>query len=210
VTARERGGRRVSTPIAVPPLTLDNLGFLLAKSSQRWNELLYDRFVAAGFPEVRPAYGSLLIPLYEEDGLRQGELARRARLSKQTMTTMARTLERDGLVERRVDQSDARATQIFLTERARELRPVAEQVLKEVEALVGAALAARARETLKTSLRQIAGLDRPIGGSEGGPSHRAGLSGETTAVTRERRTPRRESSKNGSIPTARATRSKSS
>ena len=147
------------------PLTLDNLGFLLAKASQRWNEILYERFAAAGFHEVRPAYGSLLIPLYEEDGLRQGELARRARLSKQTMTTMARALERDGLVERRVDQSDARATQIFLTERARELRPVAEQVLKEVEALVGAALPARARETLKTSLRQIARLDRPIPGA---------------------------------------------
>ena len=165
MTARESGGQRVSTPIAVSPLTLDNLGFLLAKSSQRWNELLYDRFVAAGFPEVRPAYGSLLIPLYEEDGLRQGELARRARLSKQTMTTMARALERDGLVERRVDQSDARATQIFLTERARELRPVAEQVLKEVEALVGAALPARSKETLKTALRQIAGLDRPTPGA---------------------------------------------
>ena len=82
----------------VSQLTLDNLGFLLAKASQRWNELLHARFVAAGFPEVRPAYGSLLIPLYEEDGLRQGELARRARLSKQTMTTMARALERDGLV----------------------------------------------------------------------------------------------------------------
>ena len=60
------------------PLTRDDLGFLLAKASQRWNELLNERFAAAGFPEVRPAYGSLLIPLYEEDGLRQGELARRA------------------------------------------------------------------------------------------------------------------------------------
>ena len=165
MTARQSHGARTPAPVAASPLTLDNLGFLLAKSSQRWNELLYDRFVAAGFPEVRPAYGSLLIPLYEEDGLRQGELARRARLSKQTMTTMTRALERDGLVERRVDQSDARATQIFLTERARELRPVAEQVLKEVEAMVGAALPARARETLKTSLRQIAGLDRPTPGA---------------------------------------------
>jgi len=162
VTARESRGARGRTSTAASPLTLDNLGFLLAKTSQRWNELLYERFVAAGFPEVRPAYGSLLIPLYEEDGLRQGELARRARLSKQTLTTMARALERDGLVERRVDQSDARATQIFLTERARELRPVAEQVLNDVEALVAAALPAHAKETLKTSLRQIANLDRAI------------------------------------------------
>jgi DNA-binding MarR family transcriptional regulator len=51
--------------------------------------------------------------VYEEDGLRQGELARRAHLSGQTLTTMTRVLERDGLVERRIDESDARATQIF-------------------------------------------------------------------------------------------------
>ena len=161
MTARASRGARARTSVATSPLTLDNLGFLLAKSSQRWNELLYARFVAAGFPEVRPAYGSLLIPLYEEDGLRQGELARRARLSKQTLTTMARALERDGLVERRVDESDARATQIFLTKRARKLRPVAEQVLNELETLVTEALPAHARETLKTSLQQIASLDRP-------------------------------------------------
>jgi DNA-binding MarR family transcriptional regulator len=151
----------VRDPVAASSLTLDNLGFLLAKASQRWNELLYHRLAAAGFPEVRPAYGSLLIPLYEEDGLRQGELARRARLSKQAMTTMARALERDGLVERRVDSDDRRATRLFLTERARQLRPVAEQVLGELEALVGAALPGRSAGALKDSLRGLSSLDRP-------------------------------------------------
>jgi DNA-binding MarR family transcriptional regulator len=142
-------------------LTLDNLGFLLAKASQRWNELLHERFVAAGFPEVRPAYGSLLIPLFEEDGLRQGEVARRARLSKQTMTTMARALERDRLIERRPDPTDARATLLLLTERAKELRPVAEEVVAELDARVGALLPARAHGPLKAALRSIADLDRP-------------------------------------------------
>ena len=52
--------------------TRENLGFLLAKASQRWNELLHERFVAAGYPEVRPSYGSILLPLFEEDGLRMG------------------------------------------------------------------------------------------------------------------------------------------
>ena len=66
----------------MPQATTHNVGFLLAKASQRWNELLYERFVREGFPEVRPAYGSLLLPLFEEDGLRMGELGRRARLSK--------------------------------------------------------------------------------------------------------------------------------
>ena len=131
---------RQGTEAAAGALTRENVGFLLAKASQRWNELLHERFTAAGFPEVRPAYGSLLIPLYEEDGLRQGELARRARLSKQTMTTMARNLERAGLVERRPDPEDARATRLYLTNRARDFRPVAEDVLSDLQSLAAAAL----------------------------------------------------------------------
>lgn len=138
-------------------LTRENLGFLLAKAGQRWNELLYERFAAAGFPEVRPAYGSLLIPLYEEDGLRQGELARRAGLSKQTMTTMARALERAGLVESRADAEDARATRLYLTGRARDFRPVAEQTLAELEGLAARSLPLRTR-TLNAALQKLVDL----------------------------------------------------
>ncbi len=138
--------------------TRENLGFLLAKASQRWNELLYEQFVAAGFPEVRPSYGSILLPLFEEDGLRMGELAARARLSKQTMTTMVRLLERDGLVERRADPSDGRASLVFLTERARCFRPVAEATLAELDRLVVATLSARGRDEVQAALGVLAEL----------------------------------------------------
>jgi DNA-binding MarR family transcriptional regulator len=140
------------------PLTRENLGFLLAKASQRWNELLYERFVAAGYPDVRPSYGSILLPLFETDGLRMGELADRARLSKQTMTTMVRLLERDGLVERRADPSDGRAFLVFLTERARSFRPVAEATLTELDRLVVGTLSARGRDEVHGALRVLAEL----------------------------------------------------
>jgi DNA-binding MarR family transcriptional regulator len=68
---------------------------------------------------VRPAYGSILLPLFEADGPRMGQLAERARLSKQTMTTMVRLLERDGLVVRERDAADGRAFRISLTWSAR-------------------------------------------------------------------------------------------
>src|SRR5919201_2593191 len=135
-----------------PPLTRSNLGFLLAKASQRWNELLYERFAAAGFAEVRPSYGSILIPLFEEDGLRIGEVARRARLSKQTLTTMVRLLERDGLVERRADPADGRASLLFLTPRARSFRPIAEQVLSELDKNVARLLTRRRTNELEQAL----------------------------------------------------------
>ena len=132
--------------------TRTNLGFLLAKASQRWNELLHEQFVTRGFGEVRPAYGSLLVPLFEEDGLRMGELARRARLSKQTMTTMVRLLERDGLVTREPDPADGRAALVRLTRRARAFRPVAEEVLGNLEARVADRLTQKEATALKSAL----------------------------------------------------------
>ena len=137
----------------------ENLGFLLAKATQRWNELLQARFTAAGFAEVRPSYGSILVPLFEEDSLRMSELARRARLSKQTMTTMVRLLERDGLVVRRSDPSDGRAALVSLTARGRRLEPVAASILAELEGLARKRLSAGAVGELKDGLRELMALD---------------------------------------------------
>jgi MarR family transcriptional regulator, organic hydroperoxide resistance regulator len=147
--ARRSEAQRVNT---------DNLGFLLANASQRWNELLYERFVGRGFGEVRPAYGSILVPLFEEDGLRMGELAARARLSKQTMTTMVRLLERAGLVVRERDSTDGRAFRIHLTDRARQFQPEAEEVLAELDALVGEALGPDETTALEGALKGVIAL----------------------------------------------------
>jgi DNA-binding MarR family transcriptional regulator len=131
----------------------EDLGFLLAKATQRWNELLQERFRAAGWGEIRPSYGSILVPLFEQDGLRMGELARRSRLSKQTMTTMVRLLERDGLVRREPDPDDGRAFRIVLTDRAQRFRPVATRTLAELAALAHDRLGRKRLEALKHDLK---------------------------------------------------------
>jgi DNA-binding MarR family transcriptional regulator len=138
--------------------TTDNVGFLLAKASQRWNELLHRAFADRGYAEVRPAYGSILLPLWEEDGLRMGELARRARVSKQTLTTLVRLMERNGLVERASDPDDARATRVRLTDRAAGLRPVADDVVGELVAQLDAALSAQGARELERGLRAVLAL----------------------------------------------------
>jgi DNA-binding MarR family transcriptional regulator len=135
-----------------------SLGFLLAKASQHWNELLAERFAQRGFAEVRPSYGSVLLPLFEQDGLRMGQIAERARLSKQTMTTLVRLCERDGLVARERDPFDARAFRIHLTARAKDFGPVAGEVLRELDAKVLAALGERQRDALARALKGVMDL----------------------------------------------------
>src|SRR6187402_1136789 len=132
-----------------------NLGFLLAKASQRWNERLGEAFRQHDFAEVRPSYGSVLLPLFEQDGLRIGAIARRARLSKQTMTTLVRLCERDGLVTRARDTGDGRAFRIELTPRGRAFQAVAATVLEELDQHVLTELGTDQHDALITALQGV-------------------------------------------------------
>lgn len=95
--------------------------------------MLHERFSEHGFGHVRPSFGSILIPLFEQDGLRLGELAQRGGVSKQTMTTLVREVEEAGLVRRKPDPDDARASRVWLTDAARRFEPFAERVLAELD-----------------------------------------------------------------------------
>jgi DNA-binding MarR family transcriptional regulator len=170
-------------PTTSAPLGRGDLGFLLAKATQRWNELLATRFAAAGFADVRPSYGSVLLPLYEQDGLRMGELARRARLSKQTMTTLIPRLERDRLVERRPDPSDARAQLVFLTSRSREFAPVAAETLRRLDGLARRRLGAERLAAAADALRELMELEET-------PARRRGATGSRLRSSDARPGPR--------------------
>jgi DNA-binding MarR family transcriptional regulator len=138
--------------------TSDNVGFLLARASQRFNELLVERFAARGFEEVRGSYGSVLVPLFERDGMRLSQLAAASRLSKQAMTGLVQRCEADGLVERERDPADGRAFAIRLTARGRACRAAAEEVLGELDVALVEALGTRNRDALVRALKGVMDL----------------------------------------------------
>src|SRR5262249_14156358 len=115
-------------------------------------------FAERGFGEVRASYGSVLLPLWAEDGLRMGTLADRARLSKQTMTTMVRLDERDGLVVREPDADARRATRVGLHKRAISLTPIAGAVVDDLQLSVVAAVGLRRTRALEQMLGVIVNL----------------------------------------------------
>ena len=145
----------MSTKLAEPAVSLENLGFLLAKASQRFNERLVERLAEHGFPEVRASYGSVLMPLFEQDELRVGEIGARARLSKQAMTRLVAQCEAAGLVRRRRDAADGRAFQVELTARGQELRSAAQHVLSQLDGEILARVGQRDTDALRTALKGV-------------------------------------------------------
>ena len=135
--------------------TTTNIGFLLAKASQRFNDLLVERFAERGFPDVRASYGSVLVPLFERDGQRLGELAAVSRLSKQAMTGLVRLCEEDGLVLRERDLDDGRAFRVSLSARGRRFQTVADEVLRELDEELVRSLGARKHDALVAALRGV-------------------------------------------------------
>ena len=138
--------------------TTTNIGFLFAKASQRFNELLVERFSERGFPEVRASYGSVLVPLFERDGLRLGELAAVSRLSKQAMTGLVKLCEQDGLVVRERDADDGRAFRVSLSARGRRFQAVADEVLHELDEQLVRSLGTRKYDALVGALKGVIDL----------------------------------------------------
>ncbi|WP_028747121.1 MarR family transcriptional regulator [Rhizobium mesoamericanum] len=85
---------------------------------------------------------SLLMTLQVPDGMSVGELARSLVVDRTTITANVKPLERASLLTVRVDDEDARAKRIELTEKGRELLkrafPIWQKVNAEVQNIVGA------------------------------------------------------------------------
>lgn len=79
-----------------------------------------------------PAMG-VLLRLVEEDGLTQAALSRRQRVEAPSMCRMVDRLEREGLVERRSDRLDRRATRVHLSPEGRTLAGRGAAVVDDIE-----------------------------------------------------------------------------
>ena len=104
---------------------------------------------------MRAGYGSVLVPLFERDRLRVGELTAASRLSKQAMTGLLGRCETAGLVERERSPLDRRAFDVRLTARGRELRATAAEVQAELDAELVASLGTANRDALVRALKGV-------------------------------------------------------
>lgn len=102
---------------------------------------------------VSVAQWSMLLLLWEEDGLTQRELGRRQRIEEPTAARTLHRMERDGLVRRLSDGGDRRRRRVVLTERGRLLRDELVPAVLEVNAVATHGLSADDKQRLVSLLR---------------------------------------------------------
>ncbi len=104
---------------------------------------------------LHPGQEMVLVELWQDDGLRGGELATRLAVEPPTITKMLRRLETCGLVERRPDPEDARSFRVHLTNEGRELEKPVHRIWEAAETKVLAGLSSDERDTLRELLLKV-------------------------------------------------------
>jgi MarR family transcriptional regulator, organic hydroperoxide resistance regulator len=97
----------------------------------------------------------VLVELWQEDGLRGGELADRLGVEPPTVTKMLRRLEACGLVERRSDQTDARSFRVYLAPEGLALEEPVARCWRRAEETVLAGMNARDRQAFRRLLDRV-------------------------------------------------------
>lgn len=112
------------------------LPFLIHGCYQQLRSVTYKEFLEHGL-ELTPEQWIVLVQLWQKDGQSQSLLSELTLRDRPTMSRILDTMEKSGLVERHVDEHDARSRLVKLTRRGRALReklvPVARALVARLE-----------------------------------------------------------------------------
>jgi len=135
----------------------ETMGYTLARVCRAHRGNVGDLLAEVG---LHVGQEMVLIELFEQDGLRGGELAERLGVEPPTVTKMLRRLERCGFVERRQDPQDARSFRVYLTGEGRALEGPLTRCWEKVEETTLAGMSVGERKTLHRLLTKVrANLD---------------------------------------------------
>lgn len=130
---------------------------LMLIASRAAESRIFEAVHAAGFTDFTIAQGRIAAGI-DPEGTRLSVLAERALVAKQTATALVDRLEKGGYVARVPDPSDGRARLVRLTDRGRDVLPVARAEEQRIEQEWGRHLGPRRMKQLRdalTTLREI-------------------------------------------------------
>lgn len=106
-----------------------SLGYVVNHLSRLMTQALGEETASLG---VTPGQLPVLMCLWEQDGLTQRELYQRVHIEQATMSNTLSRMERDGLVKRKPDPDDRRASRVMLTAKAKKIEAALNEATKTV------------------------------------------------------------------------------
>ena len=97
----------------------------------------------------------ILMKLAREDGVTQCELVNESKMTAATISVTLKNLEQEGLVERRSDSEDMRATRVYLTAKGREVDEKNRARIRTVDGVMMSGLSPEEQETLMALLMKM-------------------------------------------------------
>ncbi|MBO0952112.1 MarR family winged helix-turn-helix transcriptional regulator [Fibrella forsythiae] len=110
-----------------------SMGRLAWRLKRFLDEFMEPRLHQRGFTDFKLSYLRLVANI-EENGITNNELARKADVTKQMMSKVVSLLESGGYIYTKKDETDSRASRIFLNERGFELLIGVHQCMEEAHA----------------------------------------------------------------------------
>ena len=70
--------------------------------------------------------------LIENDGCKQSDISHRECVTPATTTVMLQTMEKNGLIERRSDESDLRIMRVYITKKGKDIQKKCDEAMKNM------------------------------------------------------------------------------
>ncbi len=141
-----------------------SIGYLVGRLSRAIIKRLSKKFQDAGI-DVSYEQWSILVHLYRQDGQTQQALARIAVKDKAAITRLLNGLEKKNIVLRIPDRNDKRSNFVYLTNKAKELKPhligFVEEMLDEAEQGIDPDEMTRCRATINNIFTNFDRLNNP-------------------------------------------------
>jgi DNA-binding MarR family transcriptional regulator len=130
------------------------IGFWIHRVLAASRAEMYRRFREHG-EDVTPEQWAVLLRLWEQDGVSQSDLSKATFRDSPTMSRIIDSMEKRGLVERKVDIWDARSRKIHLTQRGRAIQKKLVPVAEEIVERMTHGIDRRALETTREALKKM-------------------------------------------------------
>lgn len=113
---------------------------LSSRLAEKANKFIIAELKKYDLSDIAPSHGDILSLLFDGNAYEMSEIAKKIHRTKPTVTVLVEKLEKSGYVQRIKSDTDARFTNVSLTEKGFALKPIFEEISERLNALAYAGL----------------------------------------------------------------------